>query len=275
MSITTPTGGTFEATVDNAPTGLVGTLTVRIEDGQNNIITAATTSGIVESGTGVYTATLTTPDYGQYVVIWNDGTGTEAAEDLFVNSYALADSYFTVDDLRARYPEITAPKYSDADVQDAIDLATEAFEHAADVAFTPRTEVLTLTADDGYRLNIPRARVTAVTAVSGSSSGTVTLDGQIIAGGLFINSSPWLTTETLTVTVTHGYTVTPKPVIRAVQLLARTWLIRGPVDDRATQIPSAEGGVINLATPGLFGSTFGIPFVDATLEQYRHHALVP
>jgi hypothetical protein len=183
--------------------------------------------------------------------------------------------YVTVADLRARYSEITSPKYSDDDVQDAIDLATEAFEHAADVAFTPRTEVLTLTADDGYRLSIPRARVTAVSSVSGSSSGTVTLDGQIIAGGLFINASPWLTTETLTVTVTHGYTTTPKPVIRAVQLLARTWLIRGPVDDRATQIPSAEGGVINLATPGLFGSTFGIPFVDATLEQYRHHALVP
>jgi hypothetical protein len=184
--------------------------------------------------------------------------------------------YVTVADLRARYAEITLPKYSDADVQDAIDLATEAFEHAADVAFTPRTEVLTLTADDGYRLSIPRARVTAVSSVSGSSSGTVTLDGQIVAGGLFINSSPWLTTETLTVTVTHGYATTPKPVVRAVQALARHYLIRGQVDDRKTQMQDPRGdGIINLATPGFFGATFGVPFVDSVLEQYRHHAMVP
>src|SRR5690349_18573194 len=101
MSITASAGATFEATVNNAPTGLVGTITVRIEDGQNTIVTAATSSGIVESGTGIYTATLAAPDdAGQYLVIWNDGDVLEASEDLFVTGG------ITVASLKARYTEL-------------------------------------------------------------------------------------------------------------------------------------------------------------------------
>jgi hypothetical protein len=47
----------------------------------------------------------------------------------------------------------------------------------------------------------------------------------------------------------------------------RTWLTKGPIDDRATGIPT-EGGTIPLLTPGVRGSTFGIPEVDAVVEQY-------
>jgi hypothetical protein len=269
MSITTSTGATFEATVDNAPTGLVGTITVRLEDGQDTVVTAATTSGIVESGVGIYTATLTAPDVaGQYVVIWNDGDTLEASEDVTVAGG------LTATELKARFPELAS--YSDAAVQAAVDLATEAFEHAADVAFAPRTETLTLTASDTGRLTLPRARVTAVNSISGSSTGSVDVaDGQIIAGGLFVNGSTWLTSETLTVSVTHGYATMPLEVSWAIGLLARRRLLRGNLDDRATQLAAENGGVVNLATPGLFGSEFGVPDVDAVLRRYRHHALVP
>lgn len=80
---------TVEATVSGAPTGLVGTIGVRIMDGQGGTSVARTTSGIVESpgGSGIYTATLTAPTQaGQYVVAWDTGGGspTWAAEDLLV-----------------------------------------------------------------------------------------------------------------------------------------------------------------------------------------------
>lgn len=185
-------------------------------------------------------------------------------------------NYVSVADLRARYPNpfSDAGAYPDGDMQDAIDLATEAFEHAAGIAFTPRTETVALTSSYTDLLRLPRAHVTAVSTVTGSESGSIDVDGQIIAGGIFRNATPWTTTETLTVEITYGLEETPKPVIRAVEVLARHYLIRGSLDDRATQLPSADGGVINLSTPGFFGATFGIPYVDQVLEDYRDKALV-
>jgi hypothetical protein len=82
---------TFEATASGFTTGLVGTIGVRVVDGQGGTTIARTTSGIVESpaGSGVYTATLTSPsDVGQYEVVWDDAGSptTWAAEDLTVTS---------------------------------------------------------------------------------------------------------------------------------------------------------------------------------------------
>ena len=51
-------------------------------------------------------------------------------------------------------------------------------------------------------------------------------------------------------------------------MLAEHHIVQGPIDDRATQRAS-EFGPVNLATPGLFGSRFGIPVVDAFCQSYR------
>lgn len=82
----------FEATFDMGVTGLVGTIEVRIEDGQGNIVQAASAAAIVEAGvSGIYTATRTAPGpLGQYLLIAStDGSfdeGTVAEEDLVVIS---------------------------------------------------------------------------------------------------------------------------------------------------------------------------------------------
>lgn len=107
--ISVAAGATFEATAENAPTGLVGVIGVAIEDGQGDVVTARTTAGIVESpdDSGIYTATLTAPEtMGQYLIVWDDGSSTYATEDLFVNLAGNADALPDVDDvallLRAR-----------------------------------------------------------------------------------------------------------------------------------------------------------------------------
>lgn len=85
MPLTRPAGASTEASVQNAPPGLVGTINVRIEDGLNAVVFGPTTAGIVESGIGIYTVTFTAPSTtGQYLIIWNDGAGSEASEDLTV-----------------------------------------------------------------------------------------------------------------------------------------------------------------------------------------------
>lgn len=88
MSVVAFPGTSVEVTATGLETGLVGTLTVAVGDGQGNTITAATTSGIVEwpAGSGVYTATITAPDdAGEYVVAFDDGSRVGAAK-LTVNT---------------------------------------------------------------------------------------------------------------------------------------------------------------------------------------------
>lgn len=74
----------FVAILDAAPTGLVGTLTVQIENPDGTTELAATTAGIVEVESGIYAATLDAPDtLGTYIVVWNNA-GTRVGEELRV-----------------------------------------------------------------------------------------------------------------------------------------------------------------------------------------------
>ena len=85
-------GESFEATLDNAPTGLVGTVGVQIIDTPGTtVITARTTAGIAEvpAGSGMYAATLIAPlAKGTYSVVWDTGGGSPkyAREELRVVS---------------------------------------------------------------------------------------------------------------------------------------------------------------------------------------------
>jgi len=93
MSIYAIPTTTFQAVLTGAPTGLTGTLGVRV---LNLAVTppstaiARTTSGIEEEpdGSGIYTATLTAPAVGNYIVVWDTGgtltPANSTSEELFV-----------------------------------------------------------------------------------------------------------------------------------------------------------------------------------------------
>lgn len=88
---------TFDAYLQGAPTGLVGTVGVKITNASGSVITARTTSGIAEYVTGSYHKTLTAPaSNGNYLVIW-DASGTFVTEELRVGATTqqIADSIFT------------------------------------------------------------------------------------------------------------------------------------------------------------------------------------
>lgn len=81
----------FEARVEGFPTGLVGSVGVRILDNIGGIAVGRTTSGIIEDpiGSGSYVTTLLAPAVaGQYTVFWDRSVtptpSTTAAEDLIV-----------------------------------------------------------------------------------------------------------------------------------------------------------------------------------------------
>ena len=86
-------GQTFEATVTTA-SGLAGTLGVRIRDNQGADVLARTTAGITADvtvgATSVYRRTFTaTTVRGQYTIVWDDGTGVIATEELEVTQNLL------------------------------------------------------------------------------------------------------------------------------------------------------------------------------------------
>lgn len=94
----------FDAWLTDAPMGLVGTLTVRIEDADTGtVVVAETTAGISEPRTGYYKVTLTAPvTEADYFVIWANGS-TEVKEELEVTSTApSADAFAATADVAAR-----------------------------------------------------------------------------------------------------------------------------------------------------------------------------
>lgn len=275
MSITTAPGVSFEATVDNAGSGLTGTITVRIEDGLNNIVTAASTTGIVESGTGIYTATRTAPSTaGQYLVIWNNGSA-EASEDLTV-TYTLngvtGDPLCTLAQIDAILNRGgTSTDYTQAQKEAARAAMQEAFEHEANCAFTPRTETLTLDGPGTTDLLIPRPRVLACTAATVSDTALDTADVEAIEhDGVLYYEPGWAKgRRNVSVTVTHGWATTPADVAHAIAVGTSAILADGPWDDRGYAITD-DGGSVRLLTAGVARASFSIPEVQAALNRHRY-----
>ena len=124
-------GQSREWNVYGAPTGL--TAEFSIEDGQGATVTAAVTTGIVESptGSGSYTVTFTAPDGDigdQYVLVFDDTSGGVSTETLEITSTGLdtlsGDYLATVADIEARLG-VTFTATQSAQAESALGVASE------------------------------------------------------------------------------------------------------------------------------------------------------
>lgn len=105
-------GSSFEAVVQGFPSGLAGTIGVRIRDNQGADALARTTGGISEDivGSGVYRVMLVAPALtGDYSIVWDTGGASPiyAVEDLTVTfdlpiPSGPTSTYATQDDVLAR-----------------------------------------------------------------------------------------------------------------------------------------------------------------------------
>ncbi len=94
----------FDAWLTGAPTGLVGSLTVRIEDADTGmVVVTETTAGIIEPRAGFYKTTLVAPALeADYFIVWKNGS-TEVTEELVVSTTApLPTAFAGVSDVAAR-----------------------------------------------------------------------------------------------------------------------------------------------------------------------------
>jgi hypothetical protein len=138
----------FEA-VAKFPTGLTGTLGVRIIDNAGATTIARVTAGIAEypAGSGIYAKTLTSPGTaGQYTIVWDDADDHWAVEDLLVTTEetsAIIGSghlYVTADDLK-EILAIANETYADLAIQIAVNTASRSVDGYTGARFYTTSEV--------------------------------------------------------------------------------------------------------------------------------------
>lgn len=160
-------GASFESVVNWGTTG--ATLGVRITDNVGQTVVARTTAGISEypSTSGIYAVTLTAPTQaGQYSVVWDNGAGIYANDDLVVTTdrgavIAFGDLYITRPELKEAL-EITDNQLDD-ELFDAISTACRAIDAYKGCRFYATTQTRVYTADDSRNLTITPAN--AITSV--------------------------------------------------------------------------------------------------------------
>ena len=156
MSIYAAPGSTFEAYTSSTTTGLVGTMGVRIVDGQGNTTLARQTTGIIEhpAGSGLYAVTLTAPTTaGTYAVVWDTGgaSPTWAEEDLWVTSSAVVSvaptgsDLCSLTDVRVFLQKTSADAAQDPVISTLITRASLAIMRYCDREFAPATTGATRT----------------------------------------------------------------------------------------------------------------------------------
>jgi hypothetical protein len=263
---TTPTVS-FTYSVDGVvgdPTPDSATLTITRADGTVLHTAAATTN----APAGVFTYTLSLADTSLLDTLtfdWLIATQTFRTTVEVVGGF-----YFTIAEAKA-LTELASK--SAAEIAAGRTLAEQAFEHATGYTFVPRYTRQTLSAVHGTVLRLPKRPLRSIRAISETTSigGTpttlTTTDYAANADGIYRPATWTPGPNNVVVGYEYGADEPPERVKRAVLLLAKTWLTTGPIDDRATGIPT-DGGTIPLLTPGIRGSTFGIPEVDAVVEQY-------
>lgn len=248
--------------------------TVHITRSDGTDVVAAGTAG-TGAGTGKFTYALLpahTALLDTLTVRWttvNLGSITTTVE-------VVGGFLFAISEARALKPLDNTTDYPAAKIAEYRTLAEDAFEEACGVAFVPRytRETVETPASGSLVTRWPRVRAIRAASVDGDALTVDDLTGVIgDRYGVVHRDAVWGGTSTYTQTVVgyeHGFDRPPPRVSRAVLLLAKAWLVRGPVDERTTSM-STDEGTFSLATPGLRGSVFGIPEVDQVVSEYRMH----
>lgn len=242
-----------------------GTVTLGITRADGTTLLAAGT-GTSGTGSNPRTYSLNTTQTAlldRFTVTW-----TSTSKGTLVSYVEVVGGFlFSLSELSAEVTGSTAT-YTAAEKAAARLYAETQLEQACGVAFVPRYELETLSGSGTSTLVLKWPRVRAVRSVVWTYNGVETA---LTSGDLsllmrsssgFVSGYSWTAGYDWRIGYEHGHDFPSPGASEAALVLAKHKLIRGPIDERATQRPS-EFGPVNLATPGMFGSLFGIRVVDA------------
>jgi hypothetical protein len=242
--------------------------------------TALVPSGsVVDAGVGVVTLTLTPSETALLDTLTLRWTATFGGQSqVFTDYVEVAGGFlFSLDQARALAPLNNTTTYTDAKLIAARTTAEQTIEDACGRAFVPRytRETLHGTGDTLLKLTMPDIRSIRTVTVTTAGVGTAYTAPELALlainpDGFLYSSTGWTAgIGNITVGYEHGEAYPPARVSQAALILARSLLVKGPVDDRALGQASAGGDFsFGLATPGRNGSWVGLPEVDAVIDQY-------
>lgn len=252
-----------------------GTVTVGITRADGTTLVAAGTA-TTGSGSGVRTYNLTTTHTAlldRLTVTWT--STLKGSQVTYVE--VVGGFLFSISQARQLAPLNNATTYTTARIVEARTLAEQTIEDACGRAFVPRYTRETLSGSGTTDLMLSQPDLRSVRSVTVTTSGVGTAytspELALLAvnpSGLVYGPSSWTAgTGNITVGYEHGSSYPPARVSQAALILARSWLVSGPVDNRALGQASPDGSFsFGLATPGRNGSYVGIPEVDAVIDQY-------
>lgn len=247
-----------------------GAVTVQITraDGTELVPAGTSANGTGATARAFNLTTVHTALLDNLTATWTSATkGTLTSRVEIVGGFA-----FSIPEARAIRPLDNATTYTTARIVEMRTLVEDALERELGYALVPRYALdwLDYFAGGSAWGEIPlRPYTTAVR--------TLTIDG-VAATGMTLRR-PGTVTPTLRYTtgfarwsdalvgLEHGQPVVEAEATQAALTLAKTWLVSGPVDDRATAASTADGFTYALATPGRGGSIFGVPMVDSFVQR--------
>jgi hypothetical protein len=262
---------------DGVATDAAATPTVDVyKDDGTQIVTAQNATDV--TGTGNYSFTLTTTETANLDIlrfVWTGNWG-QAGEKVTTYVEVVGGVLFTIGHARALTALENASTYPDADILRMRTVAEQALEDACGVAFVPRYKRETLSGNGLTRLLLsqPKVRTLRSITIDGTAYTVDELaDVSTYASRAMYNAAGFTYgTANVVVTYEHGHSYPPGRVSHAALMLAKRWLIDGPIDDRATSM-TTEDGTFSLVTPGVRGAYFDLPEVNAVVMEYGRSGL--
>lgn len=258
------------------------TVTVTRADG-----TTLKAAGTAASGTGVSGRTLAlsavdTADLDLLTCVWettNSGTLTTTAEIVGARLFTLGEARVSQ---TAKYPNLTdLQAISDDELDAARSWIEDEFANICGVSFIPRYTLETYDRPGTWSQMLRHNDVSAVRSIEYRVLGNLTwtaltddeLASVIITREGVIESETglplWFPARQLRIGYEYGRSQVPLEIKRAALRLLAYGSTQSNMPDRALSY-SDERGVFRLATPGMRGSWFGLPEVDAVLARYQN-----
>jgi hypothetical protein len=266
-------GATITATfeVDDVatdPAPDTATVTITRSDG-----TVLATDGVTNNiGVGEFSYTLTPTQTSVLDTLTATWKATIDDVDHVVTSRVeVAGGFlFSLPEARDMDPLNDATTYPTAMVRRYRTLAEQALEDLCNVAFVPRYTVETVTGGPDFLTSKPKVRAIRSVSIDGVDRSDM-FASNFQATGRVESSVATARQMTAQIGYEHGYDEPPLRVRQAALLLAKNWMVRGPLDDRVTALQTQDG-IFPMMTPGVRGSLTEIPEVEAVIQIYGYPA---
>lgn len=247
-----------------------------VDDAGATIVAATAADDAGATAPGTFTHTLTPANTAQLNVLTARWTATVAgqAETRETQIEVVGGEYFTIADARRLKTLENTERFPAADILFARDVAADALENACGVAFLPRFRRQTLSGDDSTTIRLDRRRVRALRQIT--VDGVALTAGELAlviptASRTLYRAAGWANgVENITVAYEHGFSYPPARVARAVLLLAKRFLIDGPVSDRTIRQSDPSGASEWFVTAGVRGAIFDVPEANAVVRDYGY-----